>query len=632
MRTNKKNRLMRLFQACLVVFFLLLVIACNDTMIDTLRYDYPESTANRESGHVLMIILDGASGRAIQTARNAYKTPILKAMLEHSLYTDYGLGDNTAEVGMGKMSNARGWANLMVGNTKHGVKDEQDLENVSDDHLIARLIDNNSNVSLYAADETFRQCFNVSKVNAPQVNSDEDVKNKVVEELGNTLSIPADVVIAEFNGVQKVGKENNKFYEDNGISTIDIINAIQILDGYVGEMMETLEARPHFASENWLVIVTSNYGGELTSETESDDYYTDPTRNTFTLVYNKRVLPQVQGRPSDASIHYSYHTPVWGYDYRYPEPTGYAESAGLKGNTSLGSLTWGEQMTLMFFILVDEKNENQGKAASYAIMSKSAAVNKNGWMLCFSNNGKIRFYFGNSNFLTTDDYINDRCWHSFALTFELDAAKKNLVMNYYLDGKPSGSKTYSESKYKKNYQPDDVKNIPLRIGSTYNRESQNLNGGTKTVTYKNSFSISNIQIYDVALPADDIAKYAGKNMLHELKESYPYWDNLKGYWPCDLEEDELSPVLKDYSQYRVGDNTDFIIDRGDKGAWTNGQVDHPAMHPIPASDKFYYYKTFNTVDISRQVLLWLGKNIKWDWNMEGKAWTLTYSEMESVGN
>jgi len=91
----------------------------------------------------------------------------------------------------------------------------------------------------------------------------------------------------------------------------------------------------------------------------------------------------------------------------------------------------------------------------------------------------------------------------------------------------------------------------------------------------------------------------------------------------------MEPVLKDYSKYRQADgSTDFLIDRGSAKAWLSGKSEDPAMHPILESDKMYYSRTFNTVDVSRQIFLWLSKNISWNWSMEGKAWQFTYTDMQ----
>lgn len=635
MKAIKKNKIGGALRICLLGVIGLLMASCNETMLDTLEQNYPSSATAAESSHVLMVVLDGASGRAVQTARNLYKTPVLKSMFSHALYTDYGLADSSVKILQGEMNNARGWANLFTGNTSHGVKSDGQLVNLNGQHIFSWLMDSQTNISIYASDKKFYENFVIDGIDAPKLETDLEVKNLLIEKLKNPLALSSDLIVAEFNSVQLAG-ENSGFYGEDGVATESVINAINILDGYIGELLEALKERPDYNKENWLVVVTSNYGGVMTT-VESDDYYDDITRNTFTLIYNERLVSQVQGRPSDSSIEYEYYTPLWSYDYRYENPTGYAESAGLQGDTSLGNIEWDMLTdeskggaTLMFLIQADKQNENKGNAESYTILSKSSEIATNGWIYYFSNNGKIRFGVGTKKNLFTSSSINDQAWHSYTTVFTLDKSKTKMEVNFYLDGELDGSKTISQKDFDK-YFNDDMKSTSLRIGSAYNRTSQEKINKNKV--YKNCFNISNIQIYDKALSAEEVKKYAGMNQLHKMESTYALWDNLVGYWPCDLESDMLEPILPDYSKYRKSDGTtDFKIDRGSVSAWLSGKAQDPALHPILASDKLYYNRTFNTVDISRQVFLWLGKNISWNWNMEGKAWQLSYTEMQPEQN
>ena len=636
MKTNRKYRLSEALKNFLLGVFILMAASCNETMLDTLEYNYPSPVATSESNHALLIVLDGASGRAIQTARNAYKTPVLKSLFSHALYTDYGLADNSGKVLMGKMNNARGWVNLFAGSTSHGIKEETQLDQLGNQHIFSWLMESRTHISMFASDEKFHDTFVTEGMNAPELTTDLEVKEQVVEELENTLKQPVDLVVAEFKGVQSAG-ESNGCYEEDGTVTDAVVNAIGELDNYIGEIMEALKARPGYKKENWLVIVTSNYGGAVSTSVEENDYYDDLTRNTFTLMYNERLVAQVQGRPSSSSVQYEYYTPLWAYDYRYPNPTEYAESAGLRGNTTLGNIEWDELedgKTIMFFIQSDAREENKGRTEAYAILSKSSDVTANGWMFCFVNTGgtKIRHCIGKSGsnrFYTMNSAIDgDVAWHSFAAVFGLDDSKSKLEMTYYLDGKLDGSKTLSQKDFNK-YMTEDMKKIPLRVGGAYNRDAQDKHSTTKNKQYKSCFNISNIQIYNKGLSAEEIEKYAGMNQLHKKEEAYPLWNNLIGYWPCDLESDMMDPVLKDYSKYRQADgSTDFEIDRGSTKAWFWGKSEDPGMHPILESDKMYYSRTFNTVDVSRQIFLWLSKNICWNWSMEGKAWQFAYTDMQ----
>jgi hypothetical protein len=434
--------------------------------------------------------------------------------------------------------------------------------------------------------------------------------------------------------VQEAGTRDG-FYRPDGAPTEAVVDAISTLDGYVGEILTALKARPGYTNENWMIAITSNYGGKNDNGETPSTHYDDATRNTFTLLYHERLVLQVQGRANDASLTYSYTTPQWSFDYQNPAPLTYAESAVMR-STSVGNMVFGEGMTIMFFIRMNSLSA--GSSQNYIVLSKTNKVRQSGanggWYLCLYHSPArdLLLELGNqsSGRLCTGSVLNVAGeWYSFAITIEPDATNTNMLLNAYVNGKldPYRPNTKVSKNNFTNYTSGQV-DIPLRIGGANDRATQVSGSDTKNTVSTNSFNMTNLQIYNKALTAEEIALYAGKNQLHLLGENYPLWDNLVGYWPCDLEEDGGSPVLKDYSKYRAGDgSTDFVVDRGATDQWLEGFSNDPGMHPIPETDRFYYFKTINTVDVSRQVFLWLGETVKWEWKMEGKAWTMTYEEM-----
>lgn len=641
MKVSNYRKMMKSAYVGIIGALFLGIAACNDVMEDSLRYNYPESGSSYDSGHVLLVVMDGASGKAVQAARNAYKTPNLKSMIAHALYTDYGLGDGSNNIAAGEMTNARGWANLMIGNTTHNIKSDDELVDGTE-NMVSRLVKSKTRVSMYAASEKFRQVFSVDGMTVPQVDTDESVKDALLDEL--KLPDTSDLIVAEFKGVYESAGEN--FYDEKGTPTKEVINAIGELDGYIGEIWNALKERPAFVQENWLIIVTSNYGGniQLKEGETPDDHYGDATRNTFTLMYNERLLSQVQTTPGNTALSYSYSTPVWAYDNRYPNPTAYAESARL-GNKEFGELRFNEKneiepMTIQFFL----RSTMEKNGSKYVILSKSTDMVRNGWMLYFNqdnSNRRICFTIGSKRGAIQtkgEENWDWTQWHVITLTLEPNPDPKKtsqVLMNFYFDGELNNSVSQKNSDVIKWYASNNTTSAdaPLRMGGSDNRDSQNSQTNTKGQTYKNTMFITNVQFYDMALPAEDIKLYAGKNQLHLLQDSYKYWDNLKGYWPCDLEDDQMEPVLKNYAKDNSEDDVDdFVIDRGASNIWLSGSSLAAAIHPIPESDKTFYNKTFNTVDISRQVFIWLGKSVNWDWSMEGKAWKFAYEEFSDENN
>lgn len=651
MKTMNYKMIKKVVYVCIVGVLLMTTVSCNDTMEDSLRYDYPASGSNYDSGHVLLIVMDGAAGRSVQSARNADKTPNLKSMISHAMYTDYGLADGTNNLrNTEQMTCARGWANLMTGNTIHGIKTETQLEQAGRmDNFVSRLADTGASVSMYAASDQFRAAFASDAMNVPELTGgDEAVRNRVLEEL--RLPQTTDLVVAQFKGV--VDAADGVFYKDNGDPTDAVSNAIGKLDGYIGEFWKSLKERPDYIREKWLIIVTSNYGGSKTNMEEAATHYEDRTRNTFTLMYNPNLETTVQVTPGNSALSYTFYTPVYSYDNRYPNPTTYAESARL-GNLEMGEFVFDETtkeitpITLQFFL----RASTQG-SQKYIILSKSTDMNEddkeaNGWFFHFNQdngNRRICFGFGDKRaiFQTKDENVLDldwREWHVVTLTLEPNPAKKaNTLLTIYLDGKLNNSSSQTNANMVKWYAATPSlatsKQAPLRIGGTENRNSQNTQRNTKGMQAKNYMYVSNLQIYNKALTAEEVALYAGKNQLHKLADAYPLWDNLVGYWPCDLEEDQLEPIMRNYAKGNKENDTsdDFVIDRGVTNAWISGSEISSAMHPIPESDITYYSKTFNTVDVSRQIYSWLGKTVNWDWNMEGKAWKFTYAQLSDKNN
>ncbi len=126
---------------------------------------------------------------------------------------------------------------------------------------------------------------------AENAGDDNEVTEQVVGELQRSDKAPSDLIIAQFDGIRKAGQEEGFYIVQGGeiVATDGVVSAIQTVDGYIGQIMNALKSRPNFAGENWLVIITSNYGGEPIKETEATYYYDYLNRNTFTMMYNEKA-------------------------------------------------------------------------------------------------------------------------------------------------------------------------------------------------------------------------------------------------------------------------------------------------------------------------------------------------------
>lgn len=68
-----------------------------------------------------------------------------------------------------------------------------------------------------------------------------------------------DVVLVDFNNPDNAGHANAYFNRD----TAGYTAAIRVIDGYIGELMAAVKARPTYANEDWLIIVGTDHGGSI---------------------------------------------------------------------------------------------------------------------------------------------------------------------------------------------------------------------------------------------------------------------------------------------------------------------------------------------------------------------------------
>lgn len=582
------------------------MVSCDDSLERLTQNEYPESENQALPGHVLCVVIDGASGKAVNEAYTTQKAPHIRSMRDNAVISFEGLADSRHKA-LPVFTNERGWANMMTGVTTHGVGldeestgEEKSIEELETPSFLSRIkqLDNEKKISLYAADEHFYKAFRNDVDIARTLESDDQAKEAVIAEISSDTDLPSDVILVEFNGVQKVGVADG-FYEDSGDPTTAVINAIQQVDAYIGEIRTALESRENYGKENWLIIVTSTYGGTYSGTVQSDSYYDDPRLNTFTLMYNSRFVSKVVGKPSASELNYKYFTPWYAGDIQ--------NSFASVGDPALFEMEADESYTVQFMYYSTSK-----KSHSMNILSKSNQHKGNkGWNV-HGDGGRIKFRVGNRDVWTSqaaDDpsVSTDGKWHTVTLVFDREVQR----FKAYIDG------NYSTHRDQQNMTlPADLTcpEYPLTIGKILNSPNT---GDAK-------FCVTNLQFYDVALPEEFIKKNHGVTKLEEVKNEY--WDHLIGYWPCDREEDLDNPVLKNVSQYAntapyAGKSDMIFADQ----TWTTGNS--AEEHLAPAPDDSYYQAVFNNVDIPLQAMQWLGLSIS-EWNFEGVGKTFEYIFME----
>ncbi|RYZ94743.1 MAG: hypothetical protein EOO68_19750, partial [Moraxellaceae bacterium] len=264
----------------------LLLCACNKDMERTLKADYGESGTAHKTGKVLLIVVDGASGQAVQEAINTNKAQHIKELIKNGMYTFEGLADSRAD--LPSFSNERGWANLLTSVTTHGIGKESDtMESLKTPTFLSLLKSANDTLktALLSANSTFAAAFGKDADKKQILTNDGAVKDALVGILADHVSEPSDVLLAHLQGVNISGKTAG-FYNAAGVAQPNIITAINTVDNQIGEIMNALKSRPAFANENWLVVVTSNYGGTYSGTVnQGGTLYTDLERNTLPFLW-----------------------------------------------------------------------------------------------------------------------------------------------------------------------------------------------------------------------------------------------------------------------------------------------------------------------------------------------------------
>ena len=568
-----------------------MLTSCNDSVENLLRTDYPSPSVSQESkGKVLWMVLDGANGTAVKQANIQRKVENIRGMLDNAYYSFDGLADTEDR----EVNDSIAWANLMA-----STKSE---ENVKKGQTVLSLMkEQGKTTALYAASEALTEQYK-NAADEYATGDDAAVTSKAIEAL--KADEAKDFTIVELEGVKQAGDEAGYFDESNSTATDAVIKALHVADTRIGQIMTALKARKNYSSENWLVIVTSNNGG--IKDWDAENVFDRMDRKTFSLMYNRNVVSTMYQRPSaNDAIKYEYYT------LRY-NGSGDTECATVN-DPSLFNFTYDdtaddEHITnyTVQFMYIDLSFNTSDK--SETLVSKAVQRNPKsgqGWSIERLYN-RVKSIVGGTS-VSAEKVVanlNNKIWNVVTVVYDYKHQKQFI----YVNGALSMSGTLKVDGGSK-----DV--VPLTIGKILNSPS----------TANRPFYINNLQIYDVALPADWIAKNYKLAYIDKKGESFKYWDNLIGYWPGDREEEFKGNVLHDYSKYG---SVNGGIDSGKSDmtitnpTWVAGASSEKNISPYITDS--YYQKVINTKDLTYQSLQWMGITINADWKLSGIGRPFTY--------
>jgi len=559
-------------------FVLLSMVSCNEEFPELLKEEYAdESIAGLEEGKVLYIIIDSASGESIRAAA----PPNILGLTANSLYTFNGLGEASSV----PMTSAMGWANLLTGveSNKHGVLTDDFMDNQLEQYpSFLTLIDEASpdlNTVAFSSSIDFSEHFTKdAKVEETFENDDVQVTQAVVDQLQKSNP---DVILAQFHGVENAGD----LYGYN--NTPEYLNAILEVDDYVGDIMAALKDRPRYKQENWLVVITSNKGGEIDDTSQIVNPFEDPSRNTFTLMYSYRFNSKIIQKPVADDVSYD------GFGVKYTYSSNNPVNATLKDPTLFNLGAEGE-MTIQMMI----KNRVGDYSYPVFLSKREYAFSGPGWQLFLK--GDFWTLSSSISYELAGSTVSDGQWHVITVVFIRKEGEESTV-KIYTDGVFNEEVSYD-------YTPNDPlqNNAPLRIGYIPN------DGDVLPDLF-----LTNLQIYDKALTDDDIQ---GIYCLSEINSSHPFYGSLKGFWPGN--ESEGRTLHETTGTY--GENADFVL--SGPFSWRDFSDKSPNVCP-PSPDSFYRLVP-NSVDVPFQIFQWLGVRIKPDWDLDSRGWSPSYSVIQ----
>lgn len=374
----------------------------------------------------------------------------------------------------------------------------------------------------------------------------------------------ADLMLVHFNGVNIAGKEHGYSATAEGYK-----QAILKVDGYIGELMAAMKARPEYNKrEEWMVIVTSSHGGNGNSHGGASLNET----NVFTLYYNENLKKQELIRGGYSGVQ------MTGRDAT-------AIKASLSNGNNYNPGT-GQQTVQM---------KVRGSAGYYPhFFSKMERwPSTPGWSM-FSSGGNWAISVrtttsGEQRIQPGSPTIFNNQWHTITVVFA-DSASKKWVRRY----------------------TDGVRHDQTEITSLFN------NGGTLTTAapitigwgadpgYTGvTFFPADVMVFNTALTDTEIAS----NICLKDVATHPKYSNLIGYWPG------TDGYGSQFVNKAPGQTDNFLLSGPYKWA---GLTDVPcSLNPL--SNGEIAVQPAN-VDIVAQLFYWMRISVNSSWNLDGSGW------------
>ena len=562
------------------------MVSCNKPFPDTLTNDFtPGENINSNERKVLLIVVDGAVGAEVQAAL----PPTLNSLTDFSIYSWEGLSTYVNK----PVTNAMGWSTLLTGtnSNKHNVTGADFAANnfATYPTLFTRLKQERPNLRTAAFTASPEVLDNLS-ADATEKKSfagdDAAVKEAVKEELATKNSA---LVMAQFNDVDAAGQASS--YD---IGSTEYKNAILRVDAYIGEILTAMRDRPSFDNENWMVLITSNKGSNteyIPSGAAQWSAFMDTRHNTFFFSYNPRFKSTNPTKPG-SFIPYMGTSP-----YYNGTQSNSRRAKALDGGTTYDIGSTGSY-TIQCKVKIPAGNYYYpaflSKRASFTggVVGWVFFLEANYWMVNFGQAG-----LGNRQI--RGHAISDGQWHTLTVVIKQEGTARNVYT--YTDGvlyPGISDATRNIANYGNLNSPQ-----PLTVG---NLPPDNTTG-------LGNYLVTDIRIYNEALSDAYIANNYCKI---DVEPADPYISNLLGFWPST--EVTSNKEMLDKS----GNGHNLTIE-----SYNPGSFNDITPGVCPAVSESVYKTVPNSVDVAVQIFQWLGIAVPPGWNLDGRNWIPTYSDL-----
>lgn len=494
---------------------------------------------------VLFIGIDGCRADVLMGAN----TPAIDDLLTHAVYSTDGLCAY-------KTWSGNGWSSMLTGvwHTKHGVTDNTfsgaNFTNYPD--FISRMETYNAALKTISCvhwgpiNTTIIQNANIKNTYA----TDLEVKNGAVAAL--TTDNP-DVLFVAFDDVDHAG---HTYGFDSTIS--QYVSTIETTDSYVGAVVAAMKSRPNYANEDWLVVVTTDHGGNLAGhgggtieERTIFNIYSNPNFTTQQL--SKSVVSNAATFNESRFVATSFAKPVNQTPFSFGTTQDFTIEFWVKANNYTGDPA-----------LISNKNWGGGANPGFVISAQSGKF----W--------KVNIGDGTDRLDIEGGYLQPGTWHHLAVSFDRDG-----LMTAYEDGAVVG--------YEK---MQNINSITSGLPFVINQD------GTTTYSLKFDGSYRDIRVWNSVIPNDVLVEWATK----PVTSGHPFYSQLLANYNC---EETSGTTLLD-----SGPNSNNATITGSVTRQT-GQSNTFAVND--------YAATTREPDNAVTALNWMCVPIQTAWNLDGKS-------------